>query len=662
MDSPEADNFRILAVDDEPSILDVYRRVLCSRGTSRRSAASMGALQARLFGKEAEDYAPPSFELDLCRQGPEAVDAVRTAIAENRPFSVIFLDVRMPPGPDGVWTAEQVRALDPNVEIVIVTAYSDTKPSEISRRVPPPDKLLYVQKPIHTHELLQFAVALTAKWQAGRQLARIHTELETRVEERTAEIRGANEALSRQVAQREGAEEKVREHAALLKAKNMELEAHRQQLMAHQMELEAINRELAGAKAIAEDANRSKSEFLANMSHEIRTPMTAILGFAELMLDADLSPGERRACIETINRNGKHLLTIINDILDLSKVEAGKMAVERIACSPGEVVAEVASLMRERAAGKGLTFDVEFCGAVPKRIQSDPTRLRQILINLVGNGVKFTETGGVRLTVRPDDGASTSRLCFEITDTGIGMSEELQQRLFEPFVQADGSTTRTFGGTGLGLTISKRLAKILGGDITARSAPGQGSSFFLIVETGVPVDVETVEEAAESTDVPHGPDRQHGDGEPTLAPRILVAEDGLDNQRLLSLLLSKTGAEVALAENGHVAVDKALAAVEEGRPFDLILMDMQMPLLDGYGATVALRDQGYGGPIIALTAHTMDGDRERCLQAGCNDFVAKPIDRPQLLESVAAHLDRATVTRPDPRGAPKELVTEPGPR
>lgn len=448
-------------------------------------------------------------------------------------------------------------------------------------------------------------------------------------------------AIMRDITDRQRDEEQLRAYARAIEAKNAELEAQKQELKAQEMELAAGYRALAEAKARADAANVSKSEFLANMSHEIRTPMTAILGYADLLLDPEQSPRERIECVQTIRRNGQHLLTVINDILDISKIEAGRMTIERIECSPAQIVIHVASLMRQRAIEKNLVFGVECVGGIPRTIRSDPTRLRQILMNLVSNAIKFTESGGVRIVVKLADSAGTAnpRLRFEVIDTGVGLTPEQQARLFQPFAQADASTTRRFGGTGLGLAISQRLARMLGGEITVESAPGSGSSFFLTIETGPLDGVEMVENLQEL---------QVNEPLPTAAPpparqlrgRILLAEDGPDNQRLIAYHLRKAGAEVAVAENGAVACEKALEAVAAGTPFDLVFMDMQMPVLDGYAATTRLRTEGYTGPIVALTAHAMAGDREKCLRAGCDDFLTKPISRDGLLEIAAQYINR----------------------
>ena len=424
-------------------------------------------------------------------------------------------------------------------------------------------------------------------------------------------------------------------------------EAAKQEAMATSemlMEETRRSRELA---LQAQAACVSKTEFLANISHEIRTPMTAILGFAETLLDtpdADFVSADRRDAIETIRRNGEHLLELINDILDLSKIEVGKLELETALCAPADLLAEVRALMWLRAEEKHLPLIIEYDGPVPEWIHTDPLRLRQILINLVGNAIKFTERGSVRIVAKlVDETAESPRLRFDVIDTGIGIAEDHISRLFEPFTQADSSTTREFGGTGLGLTISKRLAGMLGGDIAITSSLGKGSTFSLTIATGSLEGTALLDSPVESGMLdqqitPGGNDKKANEG---LDCRILLAEDGLDNQRLIAMLLEKAGAQVVVVNNGQSAVDEILAAQQRECPFDVVLMDMQMPIMDGYLATRSLRERGYTGPIIALTAHAMTEDRQRCLDAGCDDYAAKPIDRAHLLAVVARHAQAA---------------------
>ena len=415
-----------------------------------------------------------------------------------------------------------------------------------------------------------------------------------------------------------------------------------EELRDYSLALEAANKDLELLSQAAEASNRAKSEFLANMSHEIRTPMTAILGFSEVLAES-ITDSQQFEMIRTVKLNGEHLLQIINDILDLSKIEAGKLEVESSPCSPCQVLADVVAMMDVRAKKKGLGLGLEYDGTIPRTIQSDATRLRQILINLAGNAVKFTKNGEVRLVARVLEVQSDGpKLQVDVIDTGVGMTEEQVGRLFVPFQQADTSTTRKFGGTGLGLAISKRLAQSLGGDIVVESEFGRGSKFTVTVDTGPLEGVEFVEDPTEAK-VSLTPTNRHAVQGTLVNCRVLLAEDGPDNRRLISLLLRKAGVEVELVENGLAAHDLAMNSQAEGTSFDVILMDMQMPIMDGYEATLRLREAGYAGPIIALTAHAMSTDREKCLHAGCDDHMAKPVDREGLISLISKY-----ASRPDP--------------
>ena len=402
--------------------------------------------------------------------------------------------------------------------------------------------------------------------------------------------------------------------------------------------LERTWADLERAHRAAEAANRAKSEFLANMSHEIRTPMTAILGFVDLLCEEEgLGVGRRREYLDTIRRNGEHLLSIINDILDLSKIEAGKLRVEHAACSPVRLAQEVVELMGDRAARKGLEFRVEFDPNLPRAVRTDPTRVRQVLINLVGNAIKFTDQGYVRLAARLEAGGEP-RLVFDVVDTGVGICPEDTEKLFRPFSQADSSLVRRFGGTGLGLTISKRLAAALGGDIELVDARLGGGAHFRFRITAEVLEGAGATSTTEERAAPRpsqGAVVENG----LRGRRILLAEDGPDNQRLISHVLRKAGAEVTVAENGRVAVECALTAPPDAG-FDLVLMDIQMPVMNGHEAIHELRDRGFRRPIVALTAHAMDDDRRRCMQAGCDEFLTKPISRDLLIGTVRRLTDR----------------------
>jgi len=404
-----------------------------------------------------------------------------------------------------------------------------------------------------------------------------------------------------------------------------------------EMEQRVIQRtiELKSAMKQALAASKAKSNFLANMSHEIRTPMTAILGYADL-LQEEVKNAVSRDRVETIQRNGRHLLTIINDILDVSKIEAGKMTVERIPTQIKHELADVISLLNSKATQKGIALPVEFKTSIPATISTDPTRLKQILMNLVGNAIKFTAQGEVRIAISflPSQSDAESLMQFEVIDSGIGLSEQQVNSIFQAFTQADESMTRRFGGTGLGLTISRGLTHLLGGTISVESEIDVGSNFRFTVGTGPLVDVPLVDGSDFlKKRLPPAPSSESSCS--MLSGKILLVEDGIDNQRLISFLLKKAGAEVEIAENGKVGHELAREKWLEGDPFHLILMDMQMPVLDGYSATRILREEDYPLPIVALTAHAMSHEKEKCVIAGCDDYSTKPVDRHQLITTAA---------------------------
>ena len=432
----------------------------------------------------------------------------------------------------------------------------------------------------------------------GKKLQSMYDTLEAKVRKRTFELQQANKALRHKVTQCQQAEER----ACILAQ-------------------EAIS------------SNRAKSEFLANMSHELRTPMNAIMGFSQVLSDGMLSQ-ENRNYLKMIMDNSKNLLNLINDLLDYTKMEAGKLTIDIGECRVGALIGEVESLMRPAAIKKKIDFEVLQCDFVPEVIQTDPLRLRQCLINLVDNAMKFTTSGYVYVNVTMQRHEDTSLLRFDIEDTGIGIAEDKLSTIFDSFTQADSTTTRKYGGTGLGLCITKRLVSLLGGQLSVVSREGRGSVFTLEIPTGIqwsdnqlPVwnKYEPVDELNGIIEVEKGQAMYSG--------KILVAEDNPSNQKLVAIFLEKMGFEVTLADDGLQALEQCGL-----QTFDLILMDMQMPNLNGYDAARQLRTQGIKTPIIAVTANAMSGDEQKCIDAGCDGYLSKPVDRNKLHELVGHHL------------------------
>jgi signal transduction histidine kinase/CheY-like chemotaxis protein len=395
-----------------------------------------------------------------------------------------------------------------------------------------------------------------------------------------------------------------------------------------------------GAAGTTGEANES---FAAYLAHEIRTPMTSILGFAEVLLEPESRAAEWRDALQSIQRNSRHLLELINDLLDYSKINAGQMTVEPAACELPDLIIQLVELTRPAILNKGLEFRLTLDGPVPRQIRTDPLRVRQILVNLIANATRFTEQGSIELRIGCRSGANGQGILrFAVNDSGIGMTADQVAHLFRPFAQAESSIERRFGGTGLGLTIARSLARLLGGDIAVESAPGRGSTFSVEIAAGPTIGAPTIDHLAlpEPGEDPSNAE-ETGPAPVRLNGRVLLAEDGIDTQRLVARHLRRAGATVTVVGTGRAAVERLSA-----EPFDVVLMDLRMPDLDGYAAVAQLRAQGHTTPILALTANATRADCDRCLASGFDGYLTKPIEKRKLLAEVAPYLPADAEEKP----------------
>ena len=567
---------RILVIDDTESIHADFHKIL---GKKAPDTVELDDLESSLFGDNPAAKTQDQFKIDDAFQGQDGLERVKESLESERPYSLAFVDMRMPPGWDGVETVEQIWKCDPNLQIVICTAYSDYSWEDIRARLGDSDKLLILKKPFDTVEVLQLANALSEKWLLGQQAQLRLEDLEGLVSERTQELHSANDQL----------------HAANKRMK------------------ELANKALQGAEA--------KSAFLASMSHEIRTPMNGILGVVDLLAETPLED-RQRSLVETLQTSADSLLTLINDILDFSKIEAGKLTFEEKDFDLHSVIHGSLELMAERAQRKGIEIISQIPNDLDTNLRGDPHRLRQIILNLLSNAIKFTEDGDVFLKIE-SKGASDGRhqiLC-SVRDTGPGIPDSAQEELFRPFTQADASVTRKHGGTGLGLAICKSLVEMMGGQLGVNSVFGDGATFWFTA---------TFESAASETIV------ESSDLSVLERCRVLIVDDNETNRMVLSEYLADWKMHVDCASDATEARELCREANEKQEPYRLIVLDMVMPDVNGLQLAESLREATLIGDaeILMLTSLYPTVEPTELKQKGISHYLPKPVRKLELRQSL----------------------------
>ncbi len=716
-------NNRILVVDDNRAIHEDLRKILVGGSEANDELVSD---ETFLFGYPQARTTFTQFEIESAYQGQDGLALVQANLAEGKPYALAFVDVRMPPGWDGVETIKQLWQVDPNLQVVICTAYSDYSWTDIYAKLGHSDSLLILKKPFDNIEVIQLAHALTRKWITTQQARTKMEDLDLMVARRTVELQSTNDNLTREISERAKAQEAFRivfeaspigialldedlkfvnanralqslhgltreaiidhdpvelgwfespeelarlsearlrldsidqhelslthaslgQRTSLLWARSVEIGDKRHTLcfVLDISERKEMEEELRRARRDAEAAALAKSEFVANMSHEIRTPLNGVLGISSF-LEEETLPQEIREMGKLIRTSGEMLRRVVDDVLDFSKIESGKLELENEPFSLQESLDWSIGIFRKAAQDKKIELKLTVAADVPPRLTGDATRIRQVLTNLINNAVKFTERGCIQVAVsaQPIAGSDTAelvskhplfRLSVDVTDSGVGIPLDRIDRLFQSFSQVDASTNRRFGGTGLGLAICKRLVEMMGGEITVVSQLGVGSRFTFTVPL-----TAAEEELAAPRVIPKS----------SSPKRVLIVEDNVINQIVIKRMLERMGHTVEIASEG----DAAIRLVQQNA-YDLLLTDVNMPGIDGLHAARWIRSLSPAHarlPIVALTASATAMDREACLRAGMNDYLTKPIDAEQL----RAVVDRWTS---QPEGAWEDAAQE----